>query len=244
MNTNEQNKPKKVTMQRLFKQDMDIILNCYKKYDNLFYNPIDSNHITDILLCGQIWGAFYDNKLIACCYFFPMCSTFFKSENTYSYLCDFISEPKKYMFTGYIGTDFDCLSENDRIFFTDELNKSNGLYTAFLNIVQMQTFRAGLKYIIHTIPIKMCSDLEPMFSAGYKMIKMRGLEKLVVHYIFAKSIFPCDDIYCTNQQAESLKYDITNTKAISALLESGYCCVDITKENDKCLLLFQRLIAD
>lgn len=235
---------KKIIMRRLFKQDTDLIINCYKKYDRIYYNPVNKDFLYDVLLCGEVWGAYKDSKLIACCYFFPLESEFFKNRKTYSYIADFIEEPEKYMYIGYIGTDFKGLSETDKEFFKGELSGSNGLYSAFLNIVQTQTFRAGLKYILHSIPIKMSFGLEPLFSCGYSMIKMRGLDNLVVHYIFAKAVFPCENIYLTAPDSKITQIEKSDTKTVSALLESGYCCVDIIKEKNKCVLMCRKLITD
>ncbi|MBR2028748.1 MAG: hypothetical protein IKA10_07185 [Oscillospiraceae bacterium] len=235
---------KRIVMRRLFKQDSDNIINCYKKYDRLYYNPVNEKFIYDVLLYGEIWGAFKDGKMIACCYFFPAESDFFKDSNTFSSLSDFIADPSGYMYMGYIGTDFRHLSDDEKQFFRDEMSAPNGLYTAFLNVVYMQTFRQGLKYILHSIPLKMCYGLEPLFSAGYTMIKLRGLDNLVVHYIFAKAVFPCENIYCTDAGCESRNVKAKDTKAISALLEGGYCCVDIIKEKCGDTFMLRKLITD
>jgi len=235
---------RKIAMRRLFKQDTDTVINCYKKYDRLYYNPVNEEFISDVLLYGELWGAFCQGKIIACCYFFPLDSDFFKAHHTFSALTDFIEQPSKYMYMGYIGTDFKGLNDEDKKFFTDELCASNGLYTAFLNVVHMQTFRMGLKYILHSIPLKMCCGMEPLFSAGYTMIKLRGLDNLVVHYIFAKAVFPCENIYCTDADSTAETVKIKDTKAISALLESGYYCVDIIKEKSSDALMFRKSITD
>ena len=244
MNLTSETTAKRIVMRRLFKQDTDAVINCYKKYDRLYYNPVNEEFIYNVLLYGEIWGAFKDKQLIACCYFFPLENEFFKSSNTFSSLCDFIAEPCKYMYMGYIGTNFKVLNDEEKQFFTDELSASNGLYTAFLNIVYTQTFRQGLKYILHSIPLKMCCGMEPLFSAGYSMIKLRGLDNLVVHYIFAKAVFPCENIYFTDEQCPVQAVKIKDTKTISALLEGGYCCVDIIKEKCSESLMLRKLVAD
>ena len=244
MNLTTETTAKKIVMRRLFKQDTEAVINCYKKYDRLYYNPVNEEFIYNVLLYGEIWGAFKDHQLIACCYFFPLECEFFKNSNTYSAVADFIPEPCKYMYMGYVGTNFRVLNDEEKQFFTDELSASNGLYTAFLNVVHMQTFRQGLKYILHSIPLKMCCGTEPLFSAGYSMIKLRGLDNLVVHYIFAKAVFPCENIYYTDADSPVTKVKITDTKTVSALLESGYCSVDIIKGKCGDTLLLRKLIAD
>lgn len=244
MNLTSENTSRKVIMRRLFKQDTDAVINCYKKYDRLYYNPVNKEFICNILLCGEIWGAFFNTKLIACCYFFPLDSDFFINSNTYSAVVDFIEQPEKYMYMGYIGTDFKGMEDEEKQFFTDELSASNGLYTAFLNVVYMQTFRQGLKYVLHSIPLKMCCGMEPLFSAGYSMIKMRGLDNLVVHYIFSKAVFPCENIYYTDIDSPPKTVKASDTKKVSALLESGYCCVDFKKDENGNTFMIRKLITD
>lgn len=244
MNLNSVLSEKKITVRRLFKQDIDDILKCYKKYDSLLFNPVDSTFICNVLLCGEFWGAYHGGQLIACCYFFPLESDFFKAGASHDAITDFIAQPEKYMLMGYIGTNFDILSFDDKQYFEGKLNCANGLYTAFMNIVQSQTFRRGFKYIIHILPVKTARNIKCIFDAGYSLIKMRGLEKLVPHYIFAKAVFPCEDIYRTDSESEGVHAAFSDTKKVSALLESGYCCIDIDGNLPDLQAVCRKLIAD
>ena len=231
---------KRIVMRRLFKQDMDSIINCYKKFDELFYNPIDEDFITDVLLNGEVWGAYLGTDIVACCYFMPLECEFFKERNTFAYLADFIDEPEKYMYMGYIGTNFEAVNTEKQNFLKAELNKANGLYTAFCNVAHLQTFRQGLKYILHSTPYKLAPGLEPLFAAGYTLVKLRGLDNLVVHYIFAKAVLSCEDIYCAYDKNDTKLVPFAETKTVSAFLENGYCAVDMDDKN----FLMKRLIAD
>ena len=231
---------KRIVMRRLFKQDLDTILNCYKKYDVLYYNPVNENFLTDVLLNGEVWGAYLGSKVVVCCYFFPLESDFFKLSDTYSSLTDFIDEPSKYMYMGYIGTNFDNISEEEKDFLEAELDKTNGMYTVFLNVAHMQTFRQGLKYILHSVPLNLHQNPEPLFAAGYTLIKLRGLDNLVVHYIFAKAVLSCEDIYYTTDENSHRLVSVSETKTVSACLENGYCAVDVS--DDKYLM--RKLITD
>ena len=67
----------KVIIRRLFKQDMDDIAGCYSSYKSLYHNPVTTDYIENIFLCGEIWGAFIENRIVACCYYFPLNSSFF-----------------------------------------------------------------------------------------------------------------------------------------------------------------------
>ena len=244
MTLTNQTTAKKIIMRRLFKQDLNAITECYKKYDKLFYNPISDEFLKNVMLCGEIWGAFKDDNLISCCYFFPLESQFFQNQNTFSLLTDFIAQPSQYVYMGYVGTNFDSMSDDEKQFFTEELDKCHGLYTAFLNIVEMQTFRRGLKYILHSVPVKMRCGLSPLFAADYKMIKLRGLDNLVVHYIFAKSVFPNEGIYLIDEDTSAVNVNLSETKTVSALLENGYCCVNLIKEQNDDTLVCYRLVTD
>ncbi len=219
----------KIIMRRLFKYDIDEIINSYKEYDKLFYNPISKNFLKNVLLYGEIWGAFFNNKLIGCNYFFPLHSDFFKDTDTYSSITDFINEPSQYLYMGYVAMD-------------NEYSKSDSMYKAFLNIVQIQAFRQGYKYILHSMPIKMSENISALFSNDYILIKIRGLDYLVVHYIFVKSIFYENSMYNIDKNEKDIQLCMGNTKAISKLLENGYCAVNIENNPDGDNIIIKKLV--
>ena len=54
MNLTNETTAKRIVMRRLFKQDSEDVINCYKKYDRLYYNPVNEEFIYNVLLYGEI----------------------------------------------------------------------------------------------------------------------------------------------------------------------------------------------
>lgn len=230
----------KTIIRRLFRQDMSDILSCYEQYKKLYYNPVNETFILNTLLYGEIWGAYVNNNIIACCYYLPLDSSFYAQSSSYSAIADFTENTEKYFLMGYVGI-------KGELYETDYIENpcaptEGGLYHSFLNIAQMQGFRRGHKYIIHPMPVKLDFDIETLFRCGYKLVKIRGLENLVVHYIFAKAVFNEEDIYCVDSVEIAETAELNDTKKASALLESGYICVDLCKKENN--LYFKRLVTD
>ena len=226
----------KIVMRRLFKYDTDEIICCYQDYRALYHNPINKEFLENIFMFGEIWGAYFQNRLVACCYYFPLDSVFYKSTPSYSAIADFLDDTDKYFYMGYVGFS-NCFAE-----IPDDCDTEGGIYQAFLNIAQMQAFRRDLKYVIHPVPVKISSHTEKLFACGYSLIKMRGLENLVVHYIFVKAVFNEENIYEIQKLIPDEKISLENTKKVSALLENGYFGIDYSKDDN--MLLMQKSIAD
>lgn len=229
----------KIVIRRLFKQDTADILSCYEEYNTLFHNPVSAEYLENIFLCGEIWGAYLGGSIIGCCYYFPMDSGFFRNTAFGSALADFTDCTGKYYFMGYMGIKHKNISCGSNC---SNVPTESGLYQAFSNVAQMQAFRRGLKYIMHACPVKKSRCAETLFCCGYSLIKIRGLENLVVHYIYVKPVFNEENIYGTDFNSEPLKVCLSDTKKVSALLENGYCGVDYSKAEN--LLYIRRLIAD
>lgn len=216
MNNQNSIKDNKISLRRMFKQDIDLILASYSEYKKLFSDPITPVFINNILLEGEIWGAFSKEKLLGCCYYFPLKSNFYQKSPGYEILTDFINEPELYFCMGYVG-----YAQND----LPQCLK-NDVYRTFLNISQMQAFRHGFKYVLHCAPVKLCGDISPVFKEKFVLIKLRGMEKLVVHYIFVKSVYSDCNIYEFDRtNTENISY--SNTKILSKFLDKNYCATDI-----------------
>ena len=228
----------KIIMRRLFKYDIAEITECFKSYDQLFFNPLTVDFISNVFLYGEFWGAFSNGKLIACSYLYPFESQFFKKEKRYSQLCDFLPDPGEYLYMGYVGIH--CKNKLP----AEKAHILNNIYQAFLNVAEMQAFRRNLKKIIHCVPLKIPCDISPVFSNGFELVKLRGLEKLVVHYIFVKSIYPNNDSAATKTKGESLDVALSNTKTLSGFLENGYCAREISKDSNEIILSLFPLVTD
>ena len=210
----------KMQIRRMFKHDIDEILNIYSQYSSLYHNPVNPVFINDVLLNGEIWGIYIDNSLSACCYFFPLKSKFYQNSAFYQSIADFTQEPEKYFFMGYVGISEEIRNKNSRE------NFQKTIYALFLNIAQMQAFRYGFKYVMHCMPIKMSQCMPCMFSEKFSLIKLRGLENLVVHYIFSKPIYCGENTMATDIE-HTEKISAKNTKILSKMLEHGYYAADI-----------------
>lgn len=216
----------RIFIRRLFKQDIDIIVGAYKAFDVLYSNPMTPVFASELLLYGEIWGAFSGDKLVGCCYLCNAEASFFKGYDTYSSIADFIQDMKSYMYLGYI--------------YADKEYVASGIYQAFYSVAQVQSFRQGAKYILHSLPIKLPYNLQPLFKDGFRLIKMRGLDNLVVHYVFVKSLYANDTLYNTNDYTTQL-VSTANTKTLSKYLEQGYCGVNILYKDDGTVLELKQL---
>ena len=228
----------RLIMRRLFKHDIPDIIRCYAAFDRLFYNPVDTSFVENVFLQGELWGAFVRDRMIACCCYFPLDSDFYRQDKSYLYLTDFITDPHSCLCAGYVGFDEEMIN---RFFDTEDVPAvKHTIYTAYLNTAHMQAFRQGFRYIVHFTPVKTAEDISPVFRCGYRLVKLRGLEKLVVHYIFARSVFACDGMdFCCSQTVP-----LSDTKKVSALLENGYLAFDIAKKDDTVYLSIAPLITD
>lgn len=230
----------KIVIRRLFKSDTENIISCYSRYSELYHNPVNREFLENVFICGEIWGAYLGDMLIGCCYYFPADSSFFGKTEFFGILKDIIPSIESHYFMGYVGIKYDKVCRDNHS--SGNMPTENGLYQTFVNIAQMQAFRRGYKYILHTSPVKLNLPFEVFFVLGCTLVKMRGLENLVVHYIFTKAVMGEENIYESDANTVCEKVCIGNTKKISALLESGYCGVDYS-DKDK-LLYLRRLIAD
>ena len=229
----------KIAMRRLFKYDIKEIMECFADYDGLFFNPVTTEFVGSIFLCGEFWGAFAGDTIVAAAYIHPFDCEISRREVRYSLLCDFIYTPSQYLSLGYIG--FHRSNIEKLIAPGQQSAVKNGLYSGFLNIAEMQAFRQGYSRILHCMPLKTGFDLAPLFAGGFSLVKLRGLEKLVVHYIFCKDIFARKN---SIQKGESTAVALGNTKALSAFLENEYYGCDILKDGSETVLLLKQSVTD
>lgn len=230
----------KIIMRRLFLHDISEILECYNDYNTLFYNPINKSFVHEVFLEGEFWGAFSQDKLISCCYYFPLKNSFFEGCNTYNLLCDFIPCPDKYLNMGYVGINQKGKEFLDNL--SKEKSAYSGLYQSFLNIAEMQAFRRGFRCVLHYIPLKLTDNLSVLTEAGYRLIKMRGLDKLVVHYIFVKAVYSQDLCESNCTVAETIA--LNDTKKLSAYLEKDWQGCQIVSDKYDVFVVVKKSVTD
>lgn len=217
---------KKIFIRRLFKQDIDIIMDCYASFDSLYFNPMTPVFASEVLLYGEFWGAFLEDKIVGCCYFFNGGAEFFKKYNTYEAIADFTENMEQYIFLGYI--------------YTDKEYKNVGIHKAFYNVAQIQGFHQCARYILHITPIKLSCNLQAVFESDFKLVRLRGLDNLVVHYVFAKSLYVDDYLYVTTDNTPQI-VSTSNTKTLSKYLEHRYCGVDVFQDDNGDAILLKQL---
>lgn len=232
---------KSITMRRLFKYDIKKIPECFEDYRKLFFFPVTEQFAENVFLQGEFWGAFVNDTVIACSYLYPLDCSFSAKQERYDLIADFTARPEEYMLLGYVG----FLHGNISKFISySELNTiCASIYKAFLNIAEMQAFRYGKKHVMHCLPLKLGFDLSPLFDNGYCMTKLRGLEKLVVHYIFSKPVYNGAEIY-VNKKGESHRVALSNTKALSRFLENGYMACEMLSDKGESVLTVYKSISD
>lgn len=231
----------KIIMRRLFKYDTEQIMECFERYNQLFFSPVTPEFINSVFLSGEFWGAFVNNSIIACSYLYPFDCELSRRTERFDQLTDFIDSPSEYMMLGYVGFH---PANTERNIPSDNIKSiCSNVYKAFMNTAEMQTFRQGKQFVLHCMPLKLLSDLAPVFECGYELVKLRGLEKLVVHYIFAKTVYRVgnDTPY---KKRESHCVAQSNTKALSHFLEDGYYAFDLVKDKSETVLLLKKSIAD
>ena len=226
----------KIIMRRLFKYDTEEIIKCFEAYNQLFFSPVTPDFINSVLLEGEFWGAFVNNDIVACSYIYPFDCALSQKTERYSQLTDFISSPSEYMMLGYTG--FHKINTEQNFPLDDITSVCSNIYKAFMNTAEMQAFRHGKKCVLHCMPHKLLPVLSPVFECGYELLKLRGLEKLVVHYIFVKTVYPVCSTP-SHQKGESHCVAQNNTKALSRFLEDGYRAYDAFKDNNNTVLLLK-----
>lgn len=214
----------KIFVRRLLKQDINIIIDYYKVFDKLFYNPVSPVFVNEVLVYGEIWGAFVGEKIIGCCYYFNANSDFFKGYNTYTLLKDFIENMKDYYYIGY------CHILDEFI--------DSGLYAVMLNIGEKLAYRHNKNKLLYTLPLNMSEALTKVFKNDFRLIQLRGLDNLVTHYIFEKAIpFKNNKYAITN---DDVLVSINNSKILSKQLEHGYCGVTLFQNNGEMIIQLKK----
>ena len=195
---------------RIFKEDTELIRKCYSEYDFLHFNPVNDEFIEKVLIDGSFWKITEGSKTVALTWMIP-----FESDAVPVYakweISDLLDvDEKSTMLCGYTWISKDYLDRNC----TD----------ALANLWSMQGYKKRMKHIIHYMPAHVEIDFESLFKNEFNLVGLRGLDKLVPHYIFMK----------TEKEKE---VPLTDTKEISRLCEHGYKGYEITTDKT---ILFRR----
>ena len=196
---------KRFKVQRIFKEDTELIKKCYSEYDFLHFNPISDEFIVKVMIEGSFWEILDGETPVALTYMLP-----FESDAVPEYakweILDLLDIDKKYsLLCGYTWINKDY--------------KDRECTDALANLWSIKGYKSHAKHIIHYMPAHVEIDFASLFKNGFNLVGLRGLDKLVPHYIFMK----------TEKEKE---VPLTDTKQISKLCEQGYKGYGITTDKN------------
>jgi len=205
------------TIRRLFKSDIPVVEKAFSGFDFLHYNPMHSRHILSAMICGQIWGAFDGDFMVGCTWLVPADSSFFRDSIAAWEIRDLLdNDLSDYMVAGYV--------------WQAEEYKNCPVYRAFSRLWVMQAAKLKKTMVVHYSPRHINTDMERLFSDGWRLKGLRGLDKLVPHYIFVKKA------EFTNKDKKSPRNTkscpLSDTKQLSRLCEQGWAAVALDKEQN------------
>lgn len=203
-------------VKRVFKEQKEQVLECYERYRRLHYNPVSAQRVEEIFSQGQIWAAYKDGQMTACCYFLPADAPVFKATNAYWEISDLTdSDLRDYMVAGCVGFLPDC--------------QSRQIYTAFMKLGNILADRGHKNKLVHYVPAHMSFPMQALFDEGFYLTGLRGLDNIVPNYIFEKQVwaqkFPAEN------EKSVKRCSVSDTKGISKLCEHKYTGVDLEKDN-------------
>lgn len=208
-------------IRRLFKSDIDVIMQSFEYLQNLHFNPVNPIFVSQVLMAGEWWGVFDKEKMIACTWLFGADSAFFKSYNALWEVSDLLDDDlKSYMVCGYVS----CLEEY----------RSYAVYRALCKLWNIQGSKHGKKYLVHYACAHNWCDFDALFAENFAMAGLRGLDNLVPHYIFTKKVSFKNIPVRLNDIQEKVPFD--DTKQISKLLEHKYRAVATDDSNKFCFV--------
>ena len=205
------------TLRRLLKEDMPLAQKAFSDFDFLHYNPARRQNMEHILLEGQLWGAFCGERLVGCTGLMPADSRFFRHSTACWEITDLLGvDMADCMTAGYVWQEKDC--------------EKSGLYGAFCRLWLIQAERCAKSMVVHYSPRHIYTDMERLFCAGWRLKGLRGLDKLVPHYIFVKKTeFTIREIKIPRDRKIC---PLSDTKQLSALCEQGWAAVSLDKEQN------------
>ncbi len=204
---------------RMFKEDKKLIKNCYSEYDFLHYNPVNDEFLDRIFIDGSFWGIFEGEKVAALSYMLLPQSKLFSNLTASWEIKDLLnSNLDDYIISGYV--------------WKSKKYENKSCYVALSKLWEIWRIKKKKKGIIHYMPAHIKVDFESLFNENFELIGLRGLDKLVPHYIFVKNIY--DEKLSIEK---TLECPLSDTKEISKLCEHGYRGYEITAGQN---ILFRR----
>lgn len=205
------------TIRRLFKNDTPLIEKAFSHFDFLHYNPMNSRNILPVLVCGQLWGAFDGDVMVGCTWLVPADSRFFTDSTAFWEISDLVNNDlSDYMVAGYVWQNDDY--------------SDYPIYSAFCRLWVMQAAKLGKTMVVHYSPRHINTDMGRLFENGWQLKGLRGLDKLVPHFIFVKKA------EFTNKEIQiprnTKNCPLSDTKQLSKMCEQGWTAVSLDKEQN------------
>lgn len=197
---------------RMFKEDVNLIEKCYMDYNYLHFNPTSDRFIERVFAKGSFWGIFCGEKIVSISYLIPFNEIKYENPIAYWEIDDLLTAKlDNYLFMGYL--------------WQDEEYKNVNFYNAFCKLFDIQRQKYKKDGIIYCLCAHFNIDMNSLFDEKFYLKGLRGLDKLVPHYIFVKEYKEDDKEKNITEQCS-----IENTKQVSKLCEQGYKGVKITED--------------
>jgi len=202
-------------VRRLFMDDIDKAVECYKCYDFLHLNPVDRQFLTHVMLCGQLWAVFDGEKMVGCSYMLPAQCKAFAQLNAAWEISDLLDDDlTDYLVCGYI--------------WADESMKNKNIYSALCRLWHAVAPDMNKSMLLHYTPAHTWLSMPELLHSGMKLVGLRGLDKLVPHYIFTGTV---GKFTMTENKSDTKYCHLSDTKMLSRLCEHGWHGVDISDDN-------------
>lgn len=203
------------TVRRLCRNHIPMAQKAFSDFDFLHYNPANSENMMDIMLQGQIWAAFDGDIMAGCTWLLPADSSLFLKSDTGWEISDLLeTDLSDFAAAGYV--------------WMAEGYENSGIYRAFCKLWVMQASKMGKNMVVHCSPRHINTDMGRLFENGWYLRGLRGLDRLVPHFIFVKKA------EFTNTEPEIprniKKCPLSDTKQLSRLCEQGWLAVRLDKE--------------
>ncbi|MBQ8604532.1 MAG: hypothetical protein IJ410_06795 [Oscillospiraceae bacterium] len=205
------------TVRRLFRNEIPRAKKCFSYYDFLHYNPTRGEGIMEIMIQGQMWGIFHGDDMVAATWLIPADSPYFRQTTAAWELGDLLEwNAADWLVAGYV--------------WQSEEYSDCPVYQRFARLWVMQAAKLKKARVVHCSPRHINADMGRLFENGYRLTALRGLDKLVPHFIFVKE---AEFLNTEREIPRNVKYcPLSDTKQLSMLCEHGWLGTTLDKDNN------------
>lgn len=209
---------RRLKIRRLFRQEMQIALDCYRHFDFLHYNPVNRDSARQIMALGEFWGIFDGEKAVGCTYMVPSAAPFFSGSLAAWEIEDLLGiKPGEYTVCGFMWVE-------------DGYDPAQ-FYCAAAKLWTARTEETQGGVPVCCVPAHLPVPFDSFFGRGFELAGLRGLDNLVPNYIFVK------EREKNKNESPVTACPRRDTKAVSAACEHGYRGFGTDEKNN---ILFRR----